>query len=483
MINKIVLVVTICFLAMFGLQCSRDVDTQTVPIIFKARLGDWRYNSEQDSIRIIVVDEIAGTAMAEAWVVCRSVVHPDQKITGRTDEMGVLEIPGKEMSLPIMVTVICCEKQAYNTITLCGLEANEIEIPVSLRKKPAKKREDIYLEGIPNSTKHISIYRNDEIIKEITSKKDEEILSKSKNTVRLRGKNEPFAISVLTEGPHGQNGCGIRLFPDGPSAGATPALIQIREGNRSNSGVRNIEFSYEIPQWLTIEETDPGQKIPPQIPLNQVRTSWAIFADGGISGQVITGKVTEGEDGKLMAAVLLVEKGLSQYVQGMASQKNADLPWSQSRFKITQGQEIDSRRIEFVKPPQGIQWDKIVTGGLIDRYRLKWLNPYKGSSIIHLSNSQFDYHWTIYMFNSSESNTLELPIWDPAIPGGLIPGIEYSVVIEFWDIDQFDLLGYSFQKMHENLKHRSSSALFSLKIPIIPVEVDNYLVESLFDTL
>jgi hypothetical protein len=431
------------------------------PVVFKPEIGSFSNSPIQDNLSIKTLDAATGNPLKGAVVMIHQGDPPELLARDVTGPDGTVSFAGKGINGPVCVTVTGCEKEAYDTISFIDINAAEMTIPLVLRKAfPAGKASVTFL-SLDSGDDALMYYVNDQPQSELKISSSGKKTSVNPDPYSFKMVKKPSSVSALATDPSGTTTkFGFSVFPNGPLPVSTPAMIKM---NRISSETVKVVRGKLAHPPANLKPPKNGWDTPENYSL-------AIFADGGIAGDVFAGFGNIMPDFKY-EAFCCKTTGLENLLLKVTAYNRSDF-WAESSQTLahytfdTLPETLD---LTFKNVPKELHQEWIEGMAYPE---LKWKPGQGNLEIITIRHDEYNYTWKIYSPAQGNTGSLMIPPLTPGSEGALIEGEEYRFRVETLTISDFDYNSLSFQSLRHNVDHRARSSRQRFLVREVNQEVD-----------
>ncbi|MBN1355287.1 hypothetical protein JXA40_03345 [bacterium] len=444
MLMMILLAASVFLIALGG--CGNSAVEIYPPVEFKAVHGSFSGEPVADNLEITVVDAYSGKPLKGATVLVHQ-GHPPV-LSGReiTGPEGKVSFAGNGINSKVTVTVTGCEKEAYDTISFVNVNSADMTIPLTIRKSPNLQDSALTFLGLDNSDDELTYYVNDVPGAGLKISSEGRKTSVDPDPYVYKIADRPGAVSAMAvDATENTTKFGFSLFPRGPLPVSTPAVLDM--SRISQETVKIVQGHVQNP---------PANLDPPSGGWNpQQYYSMAVFADGGIAGDVFAGFGNIMPDYKYQAFCCRTP-GLDHLFVKVTAFNRSDL-WAESAVAFLHSsfqnlpQTLD---LTFKSASKGLHAE---SGESAPYPLLKWEPGAGDMDIITIRHDDYDFNWELYLSSADSAGSLTIPPLIPGSEGALIPGEEYRFRVDTWTIPQFDIDVLNFQKIRRSVTHKSRS--------------------------
>ncbi len=432
--------------------CGKDRVETVPPIVFQPVPGGISGPEISDNLVITVVDRTYGNPLSGA----RVFVHQGKSLTlvaeMETDENGVADFTGGNISGPVTVTAICQVNMAYDTLTLKNINASQIEMPLQLRKKNTKTKIAMQFEGLDTGDLMLAAFRNTIPLQPVNLDPESDEDSSGVRILKRTVYRQPLGLSALVYDQQKQpSGFGAIIRPSGPPPRSTPIRFPIHRITDKN--LKKMTGSIELPE---------NMDQPPDGWVTSSHVTMKVLASGGICGSVIAGLVEISDDLKYRADFIKIPD-LESYILETVVRNGRSGNGQESIFYIRDG--FDNLPVEM-----NIQCPPVPVGIFMERKHtdiypvFRWDSAGGNLQKCTLFNSEYNYYWEIYDRGDPQNAVLTVPPLEPGSPGTLVPGEVYRFQVESMSVKDLDYNHWSFQSVESDLRYRSRSSPMKFKM-------------------
>ncbi|HPQ39597.1 MAG TPA: hypothetical protein PLV45_04425 [bacterium] len=422
---------------------GEDVMEIYPPVVFKPIPGEAGGGPVNDNLTVSVVENISGDPLENAVVLIHQGEPYELKATETTGPDGVASFAGKGITGPVTVTVSCNTDVAYDTISMIGINAARLVIPMERRKDPEDVRTALTFPGLDAGDEKLLLFRNDVPY-------EEKIVKSGKlenDPVTLKVSDRPLAFSAMAmDATENTTKYGFVVEPDGPLPAATPAMLNLVRVSQDN--VKICNGSIENPP-ANLDEPSDGWE------LNK-RIIFQVFGNGGMAGQIVAGFANISNEFTYQAFIVNTQ-GIEKMRLEVTAKNRTDA-WTEmtTAFKHFSFVEAPAKMdFNFIDAPKNLQ---IATSEEQTYPDLIWESTEGNVTEVEIFHADYNYHWTIFVFGE-DTQRLHLPPLELGSSGAMLADEIYRFRVTKWLVPGMDFGNWTFQGLNETVTHRSQSTL------------------------
>ncbi len=459
--NRQLFVLSIVMMGLGGVGCENEKVAIYPPVAFRPILGGAEGGIIHDNLIVTVVDAWSGKPLNGAVVFIHQGNPLEEKAKIKTGEDGVASFANLGISGPVTVTVIHEEREAYDTISFCDINAAKVTIPLTIRKPPDKVSTALTFLGLDTGDSSLMLFRNEVPYKEMKIMSQGNQLSVDPDPLVKTVPCRPIGFSAMATDQSGNTSkFGLTVMPDGPLPVSTPAMINM---STVNTGVVKVVSGKMAHPPANLKSPKNGWE-------PYKRYNFQVFLDGGLAGLISSGFANISNTFEYQAfCVSTPELPLMSLEVSAFNRMDA---WAEMTTSILHGtfQALPEKHdFEFKNVPKDLH--RQLSGN--DNYPILHWEPVEGDlDIVSIYQSEYDYTWNLYLPGGKKSDSLPIPPIPMGSIGSILPDQMYRFRVETWTIPGFDYNNFSFQALANTVTHKARSTLFKFTVHGPDIEQD-----------